>query len=144
VIEDIAVVRRGSTLIGVSGADNAQLERLPLGRIILIDADKRQPESTKRWYRALCSIIASARNEYADADGVHHVLMMRSGKVESMDIQSDGSIVRVRPLSTATWCAAQWRDHIDFSLSYIAEHMLPGADQQRLREEVEAFVGLRL
>lgn len=134
------VVRRGERLFAASMHDADMLTDLPEGRVMTATFSAEVPRRLTRLYWATLTDIAKGTGTTKDA--LHGDIMRRTGRVEHIYVDTQGTILRVTPASTAGWDGIDWRVYIDEAWPIILSEILPGVHEPTFRRQIEKRVGI--
>ena len=141
-MQEIAVIRRGSTLIPSSPVDEELLTQLREGAAYTVKIKRDRSSRHHRFFWGILKKVVENHDEYNKPDQLLLWLKIRLGYVEEVRFHDEKIWWVAKSTGFATMDQTEFRGFFDASLDLIVSDVIKGMGKKELIEEVEKMLGL--
>jgi hypothetical protein len=141
-MQEFIVIRKGSTLIPSSPADEELLTQLREGSQYSIKLKKDRSGRHHRFFWGILKTVVENHEEYSKPDQLLLWLKIRLGYVEQVQFHDEKIWWVARSTSFAAMDQIEFKQFFDASLDLIVSEVIKGMGKKELIEEVEKMLNL--
>lgn len=120
--------------------DEEELAKIPVGKLLKVEATHSRSTQHHRKYMALVRLIWENQSRYPTVDLLNAAIKVASGHYVPMHM-ADGTLVRVpKSISFAAMDQSAFSAFYDSVIHLVCEEIIPGLDEGKLRKELEGIV----